>query len=421
MDARRGRIAPIERERSTWSGLRLPRSPAPAERSERTGHLGGMKSNRDSASSSGPLGAIATVQKAAAVAVATGIPTILWGEPGIGKSAWTRSFAERHGIHLETVIASIREPTDFSGLPVVSPEGTVRLAAPDWAARLVDNGNGLLFLDEVSTAAPAVQAALLRVVLDRVLGDVVLPERVKILAAANPAESASGGWDLTPPLANRFCHLHWPVDAAGIAQGFLSGWSEPEIMLVPVGWTEEVRLHQAIIGAFLERMPGNAHARPAERSRSGMAWPSPRTWTYAARLMAACAAIDVGTEVCDLLVAGCVGDGAGAELSHWLEDQDLPDPKKVLADPQGFAVPDRGDRAYTLARSVVAIATTGSRASKRTWEAAWRVLERIAVTTGADVVVPPASDLARCSTYQTYAPPAEAGSLFSTMRAAGML
>jgi MoxR-like ATPase len=68
-----------------------------------------------------------------------------------------------------------------------------------WARRLTDAGHGLLFLDELTTAPPAVQAAMLRVVLERAVGDVELPASVRIVAAANPAEQAADGWELTAP------------------------------------------------------------------------------------------------------------------------------------------------------------------------------------------------------------------------------
>src|SRR5205823_11964182 len=65
----------------------------------------------------------------------------------------------------------------------------------------------------ISTAPPAVQAAMLRIVLERVVGDLELPPGVRVVAAANPPEQAADGWDLAPPLANRLVHLDWPVDA----------------------------------------------------------------------------------------------------------------------------------------------------------------------------------------------------------------
>src|ERR1039457_7360665 len=109
------------------------------------------------------------------VAVAARVPGLRGGAPGTGKTSVIRAMASGLGWPCETVIASIREPSDFAGLPVVVGEG-VRFAPPTWARRLAEAGRGLLFLDELSTAPPAVQAALLRVVLERVVGDLTLPE-----------------------------------------------------------------------------------------------------------------------------------------------------------------------------------------------------------------------------------------------------
>ncbi|NEA88457.1 AAA family ATPase, partial [Streptomyces sp. SID14436] len=116
---------------------------------------------------------------------------------------------------LTTVIASVHEPSDFSGLPVPGDDPAVQgvpMAPPDWAVRLVREGRGLLFLDELSTAPPAVQAALLRLVLERRVGALRLPPGVRIVAAANPRASAADGWELSAPLANRFVHLPWVHD-----------------------------------------------------------------------------------------------------------------------------------------------------------------------------------------------------------------
>src|SRR3984885_1975060 len=128
-----------------------------------------------------------TASEALSIAISAGVPVLLWGSPGTGKTSAVLGLAERSGWPCEVVIGSIREPTDFGGLPVVV-EGEVRLAPPSWAKRLVAAGYGLLFLDELTTAPPAVQAAMLRVVLERVVGDLVLPEDVRVVAAANPPE-----------------------------------------------------------------------------------------------------------------------------------------------------------------------------------------------------------------------------------------
>ena len=132
------------------------------------------------------------------------------------------------GLPCETVIASIREPSDFAGLPIVVGDG-VRFAPPAWARRLAEAGHGLLFLDELSTAPPAVQAALLRVVLERAVGDLTLPDEVAVVAAANPPEQAADGWDLSAPLANRLCHLAWQTDPRAVADGLAGGWAAPVV------------------------------------------------------------------------------------------------------------------------------------------------------------------------------------------------
>src|SRR5206468_6868939 len=175
--------------------------------------------------------------------------------------------------------ASLREPSDFAGLPVVSADGTVALAAPAWAARLAAAGTGILFLDEVTTAPPSVQAALSRVVLERVVGDLALPPGVAVVAAANPPELAAGGWDLAAPLANRFCHLDWPVDAARYVESLMSGWPAPEVRSAELS----VPPHSAArvagpLAGFLRSRPALLHAVLAEASNAGRAWPSPRSW-----------------------------------------------------------------------------------------------------------------------------------------------
>src|ERR1700723_4164307 len=107
-------------------------------------------------------------------AVAARVPVLLWGAPGTGKPSAIRAMARARDLPCETVIASIREPSDFAGLPIVVG-GEVRFAPPAWARRLAEAGHGLLFLDELSTAPPAVQAAPLPGVLERGVGGPLVP------------------------------------------------------------------------------------------------------------------------------------------------------------------------------------------------------------------------------------------------------
>ena len=354
--------------------------------------------------------------EALGVAVAARVPVLLWGAPGTGKTSAIRAMAQAMGLPCETVIASIREPSDFAGLPIVVGDG-VRFAPPAWARRLAEAGHGLLFLDELSTAPPAVQAALLRVVLERVVGDLTLPDAVAVVAAANPPEQAADGWDLSAPLANRLCHLAWQTDPRSVADGLAGGWAAPVVPVLPDGWQAEEILSRGLVAAFLHVRPALACAPPSDAASAGRGWPSPRTWEMAARLMAAAGAAGTGDEARSALIRGAVGEGPGVEFLAWLVEMDLPDPERVLADPASFRLPERGDRAYA-ALAAIAAAVAADPTPDR-WTAGWQVLG-LAADAAPDVAAVAARVLARCRP-DGAALPAEIHLFAPVLRDAGLL
>jgi hypothetical protein len=358
----------------------------------------------------------AHIAAALGIAVAARAPVLLWGGPGTGKSSAVQALAAAMDWPCEVVIASIREPSDFAGLPVVIAEG-VRFAPPTWATNLAQAGHGVLFLDEISTAPPAVQAALLRVVLERVVGDLTLPDDVSVVAAANPPEQAADGWDLSAPLANRFCHLDWRVEAADVAEGLAAGFPVPVVPELPDGWQTRIARVRAQVATFLLIRPGLVSMPPLDRTSAGRAWPSPRSWEMAATLLAAALATEASPAIAAALVTGCIGDGPGIEFLTWLEELDLPDPELVLADPETFELPERGDRAYAVLTSVAA-AVAGNPTHDR-WAAGWKVMGRAGESTP-DVAAMAARILARCRPEGAPAPP-EAAAFLPLLRDAGLL
>lgn len=328
-----------------------------------------------------------SVRAALAVAIAARVPVLLWGGAGLGKSSAVREMADGAGLVCETVIASIREPSDFAGLPIVAPDGrTVHLAPPSWAERLATAGSGVLFLDEISTAPPAVQAALLRVVLERTVGDLSLPGDVTVVAAANPPDQATNGWDISPPLANRFCHLDWDLRADEWAAGLVGGFVQPPVPTLPDDDLDaELAAARASMSGFITARPHLLHAHPGDEVTAGRAWPSPRSWEMAARLLAAAVVSGAPDKVAGLLVAGAVGPGVATEFLAWREDLDLPDPEAVLSDPASFRLPDRGDRAYAALAAIVAAVLSNNTPAR--WEAAWQAIAAAAAKSQPDIAV----------------------------------
>ena len=262
----------------------------------------------------------------------TGVPVLLWGRPGVGKSSFIEGLAAPD-LPVTTLIASIHDPTDFSGLPVLE-DGKVRYAVPRWVDDFAAAERGLLFLDELSTAPPSVQAALLRVVFERKVGFHPLPAGVRIVAAANPPDLMVGGWELSPPLRNRFVHLNWDIPTDLYVRSLTDGWDTAALPTVdPAAHAAKLRDYRSRITGFLRVKPDALHADP-EENKYGFA--SPRSWDFAAALLATAdllghrAEAAADNEVVFELTVGCLGEPTALMLLEYLRNLRLPDPVAVL-------------------------------------------------------------------------------------------
>jgi hypothetical protein len=321
-----------------------------------------------------------------------GVPVLLWSDPGLGKSSLVRGMASAQDVPCEVVLGSIREPADVAGLPVVQPDGSVALSAPSWAVRLREAGVGYVLLDELSTCPPAVQAALLAVALDRVVGDLVLPSAVRVLAAANPSDRAADGWELAPPLANRFCHLAFAPSVDEWLDGMTVGWGAPPASraITP----DPVRLEsvKALVTGFIRHKPEHLHAFPVAAAASGGAWPSRRTWAMLAVALAHVRDEDAAAR--QAITFGLVGEGVGAEFLTWCAAADLPDPAAVVDDPSLMDWAGRPDRVWAVLSAVVGWAA--SQGTVSAWQSAWRPLLAAADGGAVDVAAAAARPLSLC-------------------------
>lgn len=273
------------------------------------------------------MGSTADAVAAIGLALVANVPVALHGAPGTGKTSLVRSMADIFRWPIHTMTATIHDATDFAGLAYLSSNGTLDTrtmrASLQWAVGLAkeamnNDGNGLLFFDDISYAPPAVQNALLQIVQERRVGDFQLPFGVRCAAAINPHDTAASMRLLTAPLANRMVHIMWAPDAESWVEGTMSGW-RPTVPPLHEGWQHCLPATRAKVTTFIRSHPSFLHSEPAEPSAQGGPWPSRRTWDMLITLLSACDAADVNMEVRRLLAAGAVGESTAAAYLAWAE------------------------------------------------------------------------------------------------------
>lgn len=349
-----------------------------------------------------------------------GLAPLFWGLPGIGKSDITEQFADNQSVPLphratpddaiqwqpgplpcETLSPGERGEGAFGVTPV--PEGGyLSYPPPAWTARFFGDGAGLVFVDEINTAPPALQPALLGLALRCRIGAHYLGPRVRVFAAANPVDMAAGGWDLPPALANRFLHFDWPVPTvAEWTEWMLTNGGDNGHNNTPVDVAkEEARVMALWPHAYAKAkgmVIGFHQARPNVRvqvpkpddPKASRAWPSLRTWEFATRALASSDVHGLPEVSRDIFLEACVGTAAAAELMEWLKNADLPDPKALLYGhvkwQHNSARPDR--TAAVLAACTAFLEPQGLQDRVRLADTFWRMINPI-VRTAADLTWP---------------------------------
>lgn len=278
---------------------------------------------------------------------------LIMGVPGTGKTQTVNQVARELGpdVEFHTLIGSLSDPTDINGFPVQGGEvqdarghtiPTVRFAPRDFLVRLKDKG-GLLFLDELTSSSPSTLAALLRSAQDLVFGEFALdPTKVALVAAANPPDIAVNGNELGGPTINRYVEVQFPTGPEATkewCEELPYNWGSPLDDLVFHGHRipKSVRIQtRSWVANFIKRKPDNWLNFPKDEDARSRPWPSPRSWTNSADLIAAVVADGLKPEEALPLVMGAVGDGPATELAVMLQYADLPDPEEILLDPEKY-------------------------------------------------------------------------------------
>ena len=243
-------------------------------------------------------------------------PVFLWGPPGIGKSELVEGIGES-GVLGNTKVIDMRlalfEPTDLRGYPVPNVETGVMQWLPPadlpTAELAAEYDTVILFLDELNSAAPSVQAAAYQLILNRRIGQYELPDNVVIIAAGNRETDKGVAYRMPKPLENRFVHFELRVD--------FEDW---------FNWAVDNSINPDVVGYLTFAKNDLYNFDPASSSRG---FATPRSWTFVSEMLED--ADDVAESLQTDLVAGCVGEGTAVKfMAHRKVAGDLPDPSAVL-------------------------------------------------------------------------------------------
>ncbi len=240
-------------------------------------------------------------------------PVFLWGPPGIGKSDVVADIAhELEGLVIDLRMAQM-EPTDIRGIPYFNKE----IGKMDWAAPVDLPDEELasqypivvLFLDEMNSAPPAVQAAGYQLILNRRVGKYRLPDNVVIVAAGNRDSDKGVTYRMPMPLANRFVHIEMRPDFAS--------WQT---------WAVNHGIHKDVVGylSFAKQDMYDFDAKSSSR-----AFATPRSWCFVSDLLND---EDMDSDTQFNLCAGSVGDGLAVKfMAHRKVAGKMPEPSDILS------------------------------------------------------------------------------------------
>lgn len=273
--------------------------------------------------------------------ITTDIPVFIHGSPGIGKSYIVAEVAKKHGLELVDVRLSQMDPVDLRGVPAIRDEQTVWMP-PVFFPR--DNeSNGILFLDELNSAPPSVQAAIYQLVLNRKMGEYELPRGWRIICAGNRISDRGVVFRLPTPLANRMVHLS--VEAR---------FEDFKLFAIREG------LHPFVIG-FLGFRPDLLTSEPVSEDDSNPAFATPRSYHMLSTILKH----SEDTQFLSPIIYGLIGYGAGIEFSSYVKVYEkLPDVQGIYRGE--YPVIEKSEPAllYALVAALVELYRSGGEAAK---------------------------------------------------------
>lgn len=241
-------------------------------------------------------------------------PVMMWGPPGIGKSAIVKQIAKELERPLIDYRLILRDPTDIRGIPFVA-NGEFQMSIPSDLPRPgrlrngMDENRAVLFLDEINSAPASTQAAAYQLVLDRRIGEYQLPDDAVMIAAGNRVTDKGVAYPMPAPLADRFAHI-------SVVPSF-KDWTS---------WAARNGIRSEIVG-YLTNAQHHWNTFDPTKSKCPV-FATPRSWEMVSNLIDD----DLSNEDNMSLVASLVGDGIALAFMQYRElTVNIPSARDILA------------------------------------------------------------------------------------------
>lgn len=277
----------------------------------------------------------------------------LEGPSGIGKSEAVRTVVERLAadgkgeVGLYDLRLSTSDPTDF-GL-VMPVDGELVRQKPAFISYMERFDRGVLFLDEITSAPPAVQAPAYQVTLDRACNGFSVPDGWMVVAAGNAQTDRGVTYTMAAPLVSRMTTISVDTHLDDVMAYAINKGVNPLII------------------AFLRERPDLLHKFDGS-AYTGRQFPTPRSWFAVSDKLD----LDVPREMRLELITGDVGDEAGIAFEEFTRVWELmPSLEAIMTDPDQVEVPDRLDVRYCVTMGLA------TRIDGENFGTAWRFLKRM--------------------------------------------
>lgn len=224
---------------------------------------------------------------------------MLHGRPGIGKTEIVQQLADETGSRLFDLRLTTIEPQDLRGLPFYDHEAKRTVWYPPEDLPKGEGGPTILFLDELTAAAPSLQPTVYGLLQERRVGQHTLPDNTFIIAAGNMVEDGAIAYEMGTALSDRLIHLSLRAEAGD----WLACYAVPQ------------GLHLAVT-AFIRTRPDLLDTTEDALRRGQMIACTPRSWARVSAILRA----TTDKPLRDVLLAGTLGDAAAAEFILIVDD-----------------------------------------------------------------------------------------------------